>query len=169
MPMEERTQSVCIQSKPASCIAPVSIPVLEEHTIQLIFHSSIRSTEYETRVIRRCVVNSECMNVTRFDRCFPMFGGQFLHHSIDLNHAYPALNSEVYYLKLGLGYYTYFSVEDETIAQDVVEETQWWADPQIYDWKCISGDMISLLAKQKLIAGTIEAYRFWISVCPAEL
>ena len=89
-------QSALMQKR----IVPVSIPVLKKNTIQLIIHSWVRSTEYDSHVIGCRIVNPECVNVSGFDRGLPIFIGQFPDHTIHLHGTYPMLDSEIFGLKL---------------------------------------------------------------------
>lgn len=81
-------------------IAPVSVPILEEDTIQLIVHSRIRSAEYDSHVIRCRIVNPECVNVSSFDRDLLIFSGHLSDRSVNLHGTYSVLDSEVFCLKL---------------------------------------------------------------------
>ena len=81
-------------------IAPVSIPILKKDAIQLIIHTRVRSAEYDSHVIGCRIVNPECVNVSGFDRSLPIFIGQFLDHTIDLDGTYSVLDSEIFSLKL---------------------------------------------------------------------
>ena len=81
-------------------IAPVSIPVLEEDTIQLIVHARIRSAEYDSHVIRCGIVNPESVNVSGFDRGLAIFIGQLPDRAVNLHSTDAVFDGEVFGLKL---------------------------------------------------------------------
>ena len=81
-------------------IAPVSTPILEEDTIQLIIHPRIRSAQDDSHVIRCRIDDPECVDMSGFDRGLPIFLSQFSDHSVNLQATYPMLDRKVFRLKL---------------------------------------------------------------------
>ena len=99
-----RTYAKCLDIIQAAImqqrIAPVSVPILEKDTIQLVIHPRVRRAEYDSHVIRCRVVDPECVNVPGFDRGLPIFVGQFSDHAVNFHGAYPVLDREVFRLEL---------------------------------------------------------------------